>query len=1135
MKLTNIFLIFVILGTITWGVESYAYESIPLSKVPPFYASRCGGTGNNFKPNLIFYLNNNADTRTQYLQNPGPDGNDPTTYNNGLGVENLFWFKWANYVFKIAGTQANSSIPVKLEIITNLSYASADAELGAAGLSLSQISTLRTTGSVNPAGDANRFFTGRWVGSQAWVRPLQRPASTPPGNDCPGATWCLERWLNENTTVDLDGPNTALVTPMPTEATVFHWEILDSLRTRPTIRQSLVAYPKWCDDTDLTCYGGVIFTADDPLSTKIAKLRALWPSPNIGGAPVANGLEEMLRWLANAPSYNLPGSTYCQAEMPCSPLTDPGDSTSQFSVIMMVGSGIQKDCRIPPKQPTSPYSGEPDDVDGDGGHDPNYPDYNAAGDHCDEVGGGTFTTIPKTWLADDMAYKLRETYPKASLLVTYLPDIQRYWGTATCASDDLSCLYAQAIADDKPTNSTTANSNTIVTRWSLFEKTINDAAANLLNVETTLPSFGGTCSTFVALRNEWLVPLTNMASYTSQLYRLKPDANKQLTIPPADADVIWELGAILRSVNADTLKVKTTLNGQDEIDFSPNNSGLVAELFTDDPNDLNDPDWSAEWNTEDEIENAIKYIRGSNIAGMRERSFPDGNTLITPWPVGEIFSPPIVVGPPRSGMNECFVSNSVKKCYSDFASANKNRIPMVIVATGDGQLRVLNYDTGHQLYSFIPKAALQALEAFPSSGYSRTSYVSGTVQAFDVYDSQDAEWKTILIAGMAQGGSDYFALDITDPSNVKFMFEVQSAAVGNSFSPVVSVRLKDVTLGEKFIFVAGSGYNNTADENGSTAEIIAFDLRGNVLKTLRISDQLGNGTTSVYAQDSNDDGTIDSLLVGTYKGELIEVKTPGTSFGNWTVARTLADIVRPITAPVRMNRVDGQRYYFGVTGKLLTEDDLSEDPPPQEYFFAFRDTGSTITLEDLTNYTSAYREVDDKDDSTPNQRFITIDPDTEQNKVGYKISFPSGHRGINPVMTMADGVMFPTTNPVKDSQCTYGGRSLTWYVSQKLNPKFINQKGDAIPYLDVNGDQKIDSQDTLNNEYPSAKETTSATFNLNPQIDMKKSTLDVVTVELYSNVKAADGNYYATVGHTIFQNRLRGIVVNWKESTKIKQ
>jgi hypothetical protein len=136
---------------------------------------------------------------------------------------------------------------------------------------------------------------------------------------------------------------------------------------------------------------------------------------------------------------------------------------------------------------------------------------------------------------------------------------------------------------------------------------------------------------------------------------------------------------------------------------------------------------------------------------------------------------------------------------------------------------------------------------------------------------------------------------------------------------------------------------------------------------------------------------------------------------------------------------------------------------------------------------------------------------------------------------MADGIVFASIDPVKDPDCTNGGRSIAWYVNQKLTPHFSNTKGESVPHIDINGDDVISLNDKIDGASPVGRETTSVTFQVHPQIDMNKSTMDVVTIELFNYTESTEGIFYANIGHSTFQNRLEGRRVNWKESTRIRK
>ena len=351
--------------------HSFGYEAIEISQVPPFYAAPCGTVEPN-DPAYVYLVDNSIDTRAVYAQNPGPTGNDPTTYNGGGGLENLFWVKWGQHVFKISGFQDTSFHQVPLEVVTRLSLGTADLDLSQSGLTAAQIAELRANGAVNPAGERNLYFTGGWVRNQPWALPLQRPSETSPGVDCYGG-YCFGRWILQDPNTNLDGSDTALYHPFPTNAVASRWVVKESIKTRPFWNQSLVVFPLTVDENGRG-FGGIVFTGKDSTQVRLQKLAAM-PDP-LGTPTPANAIEEMLRWLKNGASYNSPGQTYCSNGFHCSPLDNPGDPNSSIKIFMLVERNPARDCRIPTKNPISPYSGSFTDYDGDGGDHPLFPDRN---------------------------------------------------------------------------------------------------------------------------------------------------------------------------------------------------------------------------------------------------------------------------------------------------------------------------------------------------------------------------------------------------------------------------------------------------------------------------------------------------------------------------------------------------------------------------------------------------------------------------------------------------------------------------------------------------------------------------------------------------------------------------------------
>lgn len=181
---------------------------------------------------------------------------------------------------------------------------------------------------------------------------------------------------------------------------------------------------------------------------------------------------------------------------------------------------------------------------------------------------------------------------------------------------------------------------------------------------------------------------------------------------------------------------------------------------------------------------------------------PDDPSDDVPFVLGDIFhSNPVVTGGPS---NALFFANDVDG-YREFAQKHRYRRKMLVVGANDGLLHVFDagvfrdkdgdgtadtnpllpagqrerFDngTGRELFAFAPRAALRPLkDLYLDSGAGRTWTVDGTVAAADVRIDPafvglpleaEREWRTVLIGGLREGGSAYYAIDVTQPDTVR--------------------------------------------------------------------------------------------------------------------------------------------------------------------------------------------------------------------------------------------------------------------------------------------------------------------------------------------------------------------------------
>lgn len=140
--------------------------------------------------------------------------------------------------------------------------------------------------------------------------------------------------------------------------------------------------------------------------------------------------------------------------------------------------------------------------------------------------------------------------------------------------------------------------------------------------------------------------------------------------------------------------------------------------------------------------------------------------------------------------------------YEQFSEKHANRSVVLYSATTDGQLhahKVASTDLkdtdlvdsvqNNELWSFIPPWVLpQILGVYPNT---QKALLDGTIvvkdlplertvgQAKSSGTSNGASWKTILIAGGGAGGGYYFALDVTDPKNPVFLWQLSTNKNGD--------------------------------------------------------------------------------------------------------------------------------------------------------------------------------------------------------------------------------------------------------------------------------------------------------------------------------------------------------------------
>ncbi len=163
--------------------------------------------------------------------------------------------------------------------------------------------------------------------------------------------------------------------------------------------------------------------------------------------------------------------------------------------------------------------------------------------------------------------------------------------------------------------------------------------------------------------------------------------------------------------------------------------------------------------------------------------------------LGDIYhSSPVVVGPPTLDLAD--------ESFNEFRRRPDvvNRPKVVYVGTNDGVMHAFvaedititdgphsgqSYRAGDELWGFVPPAIFQRLNA-ARSGHVYT--VDGTPVVKDIFfnrtpgQTADAgSYHTVLIFGLRGGGGAYLALDVTDPIEPRFLWQVAHEEMGATY------------------------------------------------------------------------------------------------------------------------------------------------------------------------------------------------------------------------------------------------------------------------------------------------------------------------------------------------------------------
>lgn len=210
--------------------------------------------------------------------------------------------------------------------------------------------------------------------------------------------------------------------------------------------------------------------------------------------------------------------------------------------------------------------------------------------------------------------------------------------------------------------------------------------------------------------------------------------------------------------------------------------------------------------------------------------------------------------------------------YAKFAENNQGRKPVVYAGANDGMLHAFDGDTGDELWAFIPSAVIPDLYKLADRSYSSNHrfLVDGPLTASDVcLNPSNAcnanQWRTILVGGLGKGGRAYYALDVTDPSSPKLLWEFTDPNLGYSYGNAVITKRAG-----QWVVIVASGYNNVSPGDGKARLFVLKASDGTKLAEIVTDDSLTDPSRSGIARINNwvDETMFDNSTQHVYGGDL---------------------------------------------------------------------------------------------------------------------------------------------------------------------------------------------------------------------------------------------------------------------------
>jgi type IV pilus assembly protein PilY1 len=400
---------------------------------------------------------------------------------------------------------------------------------------------------------------------------------------------------------------------------------------------------------------------------------------------------------------------------------------------------------------------------------------------------------------------------------------------------------------------------------------------------------------------------------------------------------------------------------------------------------------------------------------------------------------------------------------------------------------VCNVGNGGERWAYAPRLVMPELYKLANDPYNHQYFVDGSPVVADICLTVPcggvADWRTMLVGGLNNGGRGYYALDVTNPVAPKALWEfgvgdgtchsdatidlgAQTADchVGKSYgTPVVTKRKTD----GKWVVLISSGYNNVSPGDGRGYLYVLEAATGKILKRILVDDRTSGAATianpsgfakfNVWIDQSAVNNTALAVYGGDLLGNLWRVDLDSASAGYNTAfkltvlqdAATPTPNTQPITTRPELGFTSGFRVVLVGTGKYLGNSDNNALPAtkPTQTFYGLRDDLSTTPISGRSQLQSQTLGA-----ITDGQRTTTTDNDVDwSTKKGWYVDLPENGERVSVDPQLRRGtILFASNVPDTSDSCAAGGFGLINFLDYTKGTK-VDVTGSVASFLYTGG------------------------------------------------------------------------------------